>query len=709
LQNLKEMWVKKRRSFFLKEAGVKKLLIEAAIFILLSIIVVSSITPESYNIKVGDIAPSDIKSPKETVNNIATQKLQEEAADKVHKKYSLDMSITKDVENKIKQTFETCYEIRTKTDMDAEAKLNLLRKKVSLELTEESYNILLNSNLEDLKKLENDLQNVMKELMSAGIKEDGIDKAKALVIEQIRTFKTTQDLRGLGEDIALTVIKPNMVYDKIATEKAKWEAINSVEPVKISKGEIIVQKGHKITKEQYDLLKDLGLLAEDSMTKLTVSLGGIGFVLLLQLLGIIYMYQFSRDIFKSRELITLVGLIMIVILMLAKGVAHLSGYLIPVAAGSILIAILLNPQVAILINLIIAVLVGLITENNYCYTVVALIGGTIAVFSVSRVSQRSDLTRAGLFVAAANMVTIVSLGIMLDKSLVEVLQQSAWGIINGIFSAVLAIGFLPYLEYAFGITSSVKLLELSNPNHPLLKKLLVEAPGTYHHSIIVGNLAEAATEAVGGEPLLARAGAFYHDIGKLKRPYFFIENQLTDENPHDKISPSLSSLIITSHIKDGLEIAKKYKLPGVIQDIIAQHHGTTLLNYFYNKALNQEANNNSSVNEKSFTYQGPKPQTKEAAIVMLADCVEAAVRSMGKLSKGKIEGMVRKIIKDRLDEGQLDECDLTLKDLDKIARVFSKVLSGIFHTRIEYPDELSKIEGGKLNGDSDTKQQQHKK
>ncbi|HHY59606.1 MAG TPA: HDIG domain-containing protein, partial [Clostridia bacterium] len=252
-------------------------------------------------------------------------------------------------------------------------------------------------------------------------------------------------------------------------------------------------------------------------------------------------------------------------------------------------------------------------------------------------------------------------------------------------------GSLPFLETTFGITTSLRLLEMSNPNQPLLKRLLLEAPGTYHHSILVGNLAEAAADAVRADGLLARVGAYYHDIGKLKRPYFFIENQLTAENPHDKLSPTLSNLIIMAHVKDGLELAKEHQLPKVVTDIIAQHHGTSLISFFYNKAVNQaQEGRHDPVSEDDFRYEGPKPQTKEAAIVMLADSVEAAVRSIQKSNPGRMEATVRRVIKEKLEDGQLEECELTFKELDIIAQAFVRVLSGFFHSRIEYPEHVLK-------------------
>ena len=249
---------------------------------------------------------------------------------------------------------------------------------------------------------------------------------------------------------------------------------------------------------------------------------------------------------------------------------------------------------------------------------------------------------------------------------------------------------LPYLEHAFNITTPIKLLELGQPNHPLLQRLLLEAPGTYHHSMIIGNLAEAAADVIGADPVTVRVSAYYHDIGKIKRPYFFAENQFGAENPHDKISPSLSTLIVTSHVKDGLEICREYKLPKVISDVVAQHHGTMLVSFFYKRA--SEAEHGECAVEADFRYEGPKPQTKEAALIMIADSCEAAVRSISKPNANRIEAMIKKLIRERLNEGQFDECNLTLRELTQVGDVYTRVLSSMFHTRIEYPEPVKEIE-----------------
>ncbi len=300
--------------------------------------------------------------------------------------------------------------------------------------------------------------------------------------------------------------------------------------------------------------------------------------------------------------------------------------------------------------------------------------------------QRNDIIYISLYIAVINVILAFSAGFILSNSVIDVGKKALFSFIGSIISAVLTIGFLPLLESTFDIVTTMKLLELSNPNHPLLKTLLIKAPGTYHHSVLVGNLAEVAAEIVGGDPILARVAAYYHDIGKTKRPYFFKENQVGRENPHDKISANLSALIIISHVKDGLEISREHKIPKIIQDIIQQHHGNSLVKYFYITAKNK-CERPDQIDENHFRYDGPVPETKEAAIIMLADGVEAAVRSINDPTNEKIKAMVEKIIKDRLDEGQLDNCELTLKNIKNIKESFLKVLTGIYHQRIEYPED----------------------
>jgi len=358
-------------------------------------------------------------------------------------------------------------------------------------------------------------------------------------------------------------------------------------------------------------------------------------------------------------------------------------YLFPMAAISMLLTILLeDPPLAIILTTVLSLAIGFVGGGSLELTVYTLAGGTVASLSILRRNRLSAFVRAGVLVTLTNIA--VSLAFHLcaqNRDLAAILQLAMAGLINGVLSTSIAFAAFFWIGRAFGIITSLQLLELARPTQPLLKQLALKAPGTYHHSIIVSNMAEQAAEAIGANSLLTRIGAYYHDIGKTLRPYFFIENATEKENIHDRLDPKTSAQIIISHVKDGLELAKKYGLPPQVQDIIAQHHGTTLVSFFYQQASEEE-----TVDEADFRYPGPKPQTREAAIVMLAD-VEAAVRAAKPTTLEETEQLVRQFINARLIDGELDECDLTLRDLDRIRAAFVSVLKGVFHPRIQYPAE----------------------
>lgn len=526
------------------------------------------------------------------------------------------------------------------------------------------------------------------------------DLNQSTLREDVKTF-----LKAFVEQ---EVIHPTLKFDEQTTDKLRSAARSSVKPnvIRYKANQKIVGAGEIVDEKIYRVLAAYGLINNRNTWK---AASGIALMVLIGMGTIIaYLYQNKRDILRSTRLMVLIGLSMSLVLVIGRGVIalnlggidfnSLAGMLIPVAWATMSVAILVDLGVALLIAVVLAFFVAVLVDPSFSTSfglqtgLVALFGGFIGVHSVSHLSQRSDLARAGLFVSAINVLTVSAIGLTTGMRLMVWVVGLILGIVNGVASSFLTVGALHWFESGFHITSSVRLLELSNPNRPLLKRLLMEAPGTYHHSILVGNLAEAAAEAVQADATLVRVGAMYHDIGKLKRPYFFIENQFTQDNPHDKIAPTLSSLIITSHVKDGLELARENKLPQQIQDIIAQHHGDGLVSFFYHKALEE----NEEIPEEAFHYEGPKPQTKEAALVTLADNVEAAVRSMKQPTPGRVEGFVRKIVKDKLNDGQLDQCDLTFQDLDKISMAFVRVLSGIFHSRVEYPELPTVRESGNV-------------
>ncbi len=360
-----------------------------------------------------------------------------------------------------------------------------------------------------------------------------------------------------------------------------------------------------------------------------------------------------------------------------------AAYGIPVAAGAILVTLLFDFHTAIIFSFTVSLLTGYWMHDAF-YTIYAFIGSLTGAFSVIRCKKRSALLKGGLYVALANIFVVISLFISRGELLST---ETASAIIFAVFSglAVLSIVslLLPLLEYSFKVTTDISLLELLDLNQPLMKNLMISAPGTYHHSVIVGNLVESAAEAVGVNPLLARVSSYYHDIGKAKMPEYFVENQSSSVSKHDKVTPHMSSMIIINHVKEGVELAKQYKLPYSIIDIIQQHHGTSIITYFYEKAKRQELNHLPS--EAEYKYPGPKPQTRVAALVMMADAVEAASRVLTDPTPARISALVDKIINHIFLDGQLDECELTLKDISEVKRRFNYILTGIFHKRIDYP------------------------
>jgi putative nucleotidyltransferase with HDIG domain len=361
-------------------------------------------------------------------------------------------------------------------------------------------------------------------------------------------------------------------------------------------------------------------------------------------------------------------------------------YLFPIACGAMLVRIVINSEVAIIFATLASYFSASLMGNQLFYFIFTFVGSVVGAHKVARCEQRTILIKAGLTVGGINLLMILSYNLISGNPFkMALLSDLIMGFFGGPLASVLVLGIAPIIEGLFGYTTDIKLLELANMDHPILKDLILQAPGTYHHSIIVGSLVEAAAKSIAANPLLARVSAYYHDIGKLKKPLYFIENSGGAENKHDHLAPTMSSLILTSHVKDGVELARENRLGERIAHIIQQHHGTSLISYFYQKAKEKENPEMESLSEEDFRYPGPRPQTKEAGIVMLADAVEAASRTLSEPTPSRIKGLVQRIINNIFLDGQLEECELTLKDLQKIEESFNRILTAIFHQRIDYP------------------------
>ena len=711
--------------FFGQKAVREKILIFTSFLAIVAILQID-LVPKAIQVELGEpYIGEDIRAPRTVVNTEKTKELMDQAADRAveEAKDKLEyqtISIEAGVEagnryNRIVQIFEG-YRLTIKgpeddAPRDPEEFIPEFRQELSVidvkftEVPDEPLTTVLTLPTADYDRMVKSLRQVYVALET----EQKINRqTMEAVRDKLSEYVSDDRFLVLSQDqpvihrLLEAMIFPNLTRDEVKIRQLQDEARRKVPPVRIEKGNLILSEGDIVTNEHIQILRDLALI-DNRGNRAIIFFSLAIFSLLLLAVCLIYIYFFKKEIIKEERHLYLLALVSVVVLAVAKAMSLLHvdwmEYLVPLSFAGIVLSFLSEPQLAWVITSLLSLMIGVIFDFNLALTVYYVISGTAAIYLMFNLNQRKEMIRRGLYLSGINLFTVFSLGFLFGiKSFSSLLIYAMVAGFNGILSTALANGFLPFFEHLFGLTSPLSLLELANPNLPLLKRLLIEAPGTYHHSILVGNLAEAAADAIGADSLLVRVGAYYHDVGKLRRPYFFVENQITNENPHENLAPSLSTLIITSHVRDGVDLAKSYGVPSCIIDLIEQHHGTDLIRYFYQQASEQAQEEKESIDKTDFSYPGPKPQSKEAALVMLADSVEAAARAVGQPSSARLEVLVSKILKERLELGQLDETNLTLRDLDKIKAAFLKVLGGIFHHRIKYPEavpaERKKLHGG---------------
>ncbi|MGA1871084.1 MAG: HD family phosphohydrolase [bacterium] len=518
------------------------------------------------------------------------------------------------------------------------------------------------------------------------------------------------------------IVTPNLILNLRETTQRKEMARKNVKPVyfQLKKGEMIIREGEKIKPQQIIKLEVMKNMGEKTHIIEAICTLSIIITIVLIALYILLIQLNLHKVLKIQNLL-LLSIIMVTVLLVCRiGIyianalpsniptipLHSYYYALPFAAASILVCLALNVKAGVIVSVVMAIFAAQLVNNELSFFLLTFFGGIGACYILGSGQDRSSIMRAGLFVGLVNLIILIPLdmqkGILFTA---EAFFDALFCILGGLMVATLALFLIPTLESLFKLPTAAKLLELLNLNQPLLRELAIEAPGTYHHSIIVANLAEAACEAVNANSLLARVAAHYHDIGKIQKPRYYVENQMDFKNEHEKLSPNMSSLILVSHVKDGVELAKREDLCPAIIDIIHQHHGTSLIRFFFMKAKEMEEKDLQDVKEEDFRYPGPRPQTKEAGIIMLADAVEAASRSLTDPRPSRIQGLISTIINNIFKDGQLDECELTLKELHQIARSFNQILLGIFHPRIAYPGVDQKEKEGKkeVSGDPNKK------
>lgn len=670
--------------------------IAVAAFAALFLMMASAISPERYDLRVGEVSPRTITASKDVTDTITTQTLIDAAVREVQPSYQSDEGVMPQVLTKLEDSFaqlRALAQLRVGLDGSIQPLTDeALRKDAQamrpVVMSDGSLTAALNADDETLSELSDAAVNLTREALVARVAEGQEKDTAAKIQRDLISGGYDENLAGAAGAIVATHLKANMLLDQATTDQKRQAARESVEDVVYKKGQNIVRAGEVVTRPEFEMLNSLGML-KDRAVDVSLYLGLALLLMLLALILMLYLYSFLPDMLRDPKRISLLAVILTTTVAWCWAFRSVNAYLMPVALGAMLTARLIKPRLAIVVNIVLSILTGLMAaSDNGMFTatmfgvmLTQLVAGTAVVPVIRNRNSFAGVMLSGAILVLLNMLATVAVGLVNSADIQNVMTWALWSGGSGLVSAVLTILEAMLFEWAFNLVTASKLLDLSNPNQPLLRRLLLETPGTYHHSILVANLAEAAASAVGANALLARVGAYYHDIGKLKRPMYFKENQMSD-NPHDRLDPRVSTAILTAHPHDGVEMATKAHLPEEIQEIILQHHGDSPVLYFYDKAVKLGGD----VDVAEFRYDGPRPRSREAAIVMMADTVEAAARAAGEAAPEKLQQVIRKMIHLKMEDGQFDESLLTFSELSKISDAFLTVLTGVYHDRIEYPE-----------------------
>jgi len=706
---------------WITSGSFKCILMNIAAYVIILVIFFFVCVPKKYDLGINSIAPETIKATKDVVDEVNTlAEKEKKAADPKNTVYrnthSLDAAflelnaiqdyakllreadeIPPDKETGKEQpgagepeaTEETSPK-RVYTDEEVEKASALLS---ILLFTPEQIRFVLEMNPADFDMMKTAIADAVNaELTDAGLIDKLTEEAADKIDISIQKLTNNQNLQAYQIILPeiLKCIKPNYVIDQEKTDEERRKAMDSVEPIVYQQGRTIVREGELIEEYQLSMLRSLGLLNNQSINY-SLYQGSALAVLAAIICLLMSLKLLQADILTDVRKMAVI-LIVLILSVGMTALAHLlpSQFVIPLTMGTILGTVLIGYKAGICVTFSLSIIIAALTSGNASSTffdVVILMSMTIsesilAIWFLKERPQRVRVLLAGPLSVSIGFIVILGIRWLTSSISFDVITAGAWSLAGGALSGALAVAFQPALEQIFRLATPSRLLELTNPNQPLMKRLMIEAPGTYHHSIIVANLAEAAADKIGANPYLARAGAYYHDIGKLKRPGYFKENQNGD-NPHERTDPYISAAILISHTMDGMLMAQKEHMPQEVLNIILQHHGVTPVMFFYHKAL--QLSNGTHVDIDEFRYSGPKPNTKEAAIVMLADTIEAAVRSMKEPTPKGIDQFIERLVRGKLEDGQLSESPLSLSDIDKICDAFSGILRGVYHERIEYP------------------------
>ena len=692
------------REWFHSSKSICALMILGAFLIVIAIFFCVC-TPKKYDLRVGLISHETIDATKDIVDEVTTEEKRNAAAEMVEPTYHFQQGVKEDVLSSLGNAFQELrtiqqYGVTLRSDEDqsarsgrpfSEEEINYAYSLTKiLDLNRTQLTTLMRIDTGSFEEMVSTVTVAVENSLNTTIREGQVSQS-IMTIQQIVGYKLDVSLtQNIIPTVLRTCIKPNMIIDESATEEARQKARDAVEPVIYLQGQNIIREGDRITNSQLEMLRSLGLLNDDHYDYSVY--GGALILTILAMISLLMMLRLlMKDVLSDIRKLSVI----LIILVLCFGFASLatllpSLYIIPIALGMIMGTVLIGYRAGLVMTVPLALLFAGITSvasSTTFYDVVLIMantlsGGVATVWFLKGRPQRVRVLVAGLISAVFSLIMIIGVKLLTSAETLDMIHTGIWSLAGSLLSGVLAVALQPVFEAVFHLATPSRLLEITNPNQPLMKRLMLEAPGTYHHSIIVANLAEAAADKIGANAYLARAGAYYHDIGKLKRPGYFSEN-VRGGNPHENTDPYVSAAILTAHTRDGALIAQKEHLPPEVQDIILQHHGVTPVMFFYHKALQMADGKHVDIND--FRYAGPKPKTKEASIVMLADTIEAAVRSMKDPTPKGIDQFIERLIRGKLEDGQLSDCQLSLQDIDQICSSFSGILKGVYHERIEYP------------------------
>ena len=723
----------------------------------------------NYSYEKGDIAETDIKSPKDffVEDKEATEKKREEKENSILITYDFDAALSQKISDKVYKTFEIIQKKIGRGNQRkslSPSKIIQFKEKfetmLDISISQDAFVILLKNKFS--YKIVEKINKILTQILKTGIvanKEILLkEESKGIILKTIETEKENvltnlkifhdpnqaktmvrivgnpilkgvdYGLRNVIVELCQNLLQPNITINKNETEKQIKQAKLKIKPVlyKIKAGEMILREGERV--DDVKLIKLKAMRNQFKEKNLRMAQIGTAFIIFFLLL-VIYIILFKEHKNLQRhhnKNIIFISSILIFFVLIAKFTLPIVGSVnlympiknfsvltitgLPLSAGAMLVCLFLGFDIAIYFSLVLSIFATLIFSSSIEIFIFFFLSSIIAAFWTKNCKERKGFIAAGLKLAIFNSALAFSLSIYSEQIQFSIiLKNSVFAFSGGIIAGIITAGLTPIVEILFDYTTDIKFLELANLDQPIMKRLMIEAPGTYNHSLIVANLAEAAASAIDASTLKTKVCAFYHDIGKLNKPLYFIENQTDGKNKHDKLSPSISALILMEHIKKGVKIAKENRLGMEIIDTIKQHHGSSLIKYFYNKSVKK--NGEDAVKESDFRYPYPKPQTREIGIIMLADVIEAAIRTLDNPTSAKIQGQVQLLINNIFADGQLEECELTLKDLHQIAKSFNKILTGLYHHRIEYTDkpQEKKKEKNENRKNSDTDSNEKKR